>query len=412
MLIRKLVPVVYFIVSVVFISISAEAKSTKSDQAPPPPAVPVPKIDQSPLNPLAPQSLEGPAKAVSGDRLSLGDYQVRLYGIAAPDMGSEHGPAARLALDSLLEGQRVKCAVFGKTPSSELLGKCNAGNTDLAKQLLSQGLVAVYRDGTAGNDDAANLDQAYDAAEALARQGNLGIWSKPAAVATRSEKVQPFLDRAALAYIFGLIVVLTVPITMVSIWRSKSHQDERWRQMRRYTMATGVAAEAEIIRAVARQLMSQLGELPKDRPAPATIAPLLTLPTASFWSANAERLELLPVEVTVPLLRLYALHEEAARKLALAMVIPTGTLIGALHAVEIAADRAIGMIEGAMGITREKTAEASAPAPAPLPIEPTLTTPPKAPAKPATTSPTPAGAVPKPSEPAKAQTADSAPLPR
>jgi len=271
---------------------------------------------------------------------------------------------------------------------------------------LSQGLVAVYRDGTAGNEDAANLDQAYDAAEEAARQANLGIWSKPTPVATPAEKVQPLLNRAALAYIFELIVVLTIPITMVSIWRSKSHQDERWRQMRRYTMATGVAAEAEIIRAVAKQLVTQLAELPKDRPAPATIAPLLTLPTASFWSANAERLELLPVEVTVPLLRLYALHEEAARKLALAMVIPTGTLIGALHAVEIAADRAIDMIEGAMGITREKAAEASAPAPAPLPIEPTLTTPPKAAARPATpaapsASPSPAAAAPKTSEPAK-----------
>jgi len=61
------------------------------------------------------------------------------------------------------------------------------------------------------------------------------------------------------------------------------------------------------------------------------------LPTASFWSANAERLELLPVEVTVPLLRLYALHEEAVRKLALASTIPEGAVAGALSAVETAA---------------------------------------------------------------------------
>jgi endonuclease YncB( thermonuclease family) len=365
-LIRKFIPFVYLLVSVVILTAGAEAKSTKTDQAPPPPAVPVPKVDQATLNPLAPENLEGPATAISGDRISVGDYQVRLYGIAAPDMGAERGPAARLALDSLLDGQRVKCAIFGKTPASELVGQCNAGDTDLAQQLLSQGLVAVYRDGTAGKDQAANLDPTYDSAEAKARQGNLGIWSKPApADAPRADKPEPLFTRAALAYILGLIAVLTIPITMVSVARTNSNQRDRWQQVRRYTMASGLAAEAEIIRAVARQILTQIADLPKERPVPTAIAPMLTLPTASFWSANAERLELLPVEVTVPLLRLYALHEEAVRKLALAATIPQGAVVGALSAVETAADRAIDTVEKAMGIKREKPAEpVVAPAPA------------------------------------------------
>jgi endonuclease YncB( thermonuclease family) len=357
-LIRKFIPFAYFLVSAVILSAGAEAKSTKTDQAPPPPAVPVPKVDQTPLNPLAPESLEGPATAISGDRINIGDYQVRLYGVAAPDMGTERGPAARLALDSLLDGQRVKCAIFGKTPDSALVGQCSAGDTDLAKQLLSQGLVAVYRDGTAGKDQAANLDPTYDSAEAQARQSNLGIWSKPAAASTsRPERAEPLFTRAALAYILGLIAVLTIPITMVSVSRTNSSHRERQRQVRRYTMASGLAAEAEIIRAVARQILTQIAELPKERPVPTAIAPMLTLPTASFWSANAERLELLPVEVTVPLLRLYALHEEAVRKLALASTIPQGAVVGALSAVETAADRAIDTIESAMGIKREKPVE-------------------------------------------------------
>jgi endonuclease YncB( thermonuclease family) len=393
-LIRKIIRFAYILVSVVLLSTAAEAESTKNDQAPPPPAVPVPKVDQATLSPPAPQSLEGPAKAVSGDRISLGDYQVRLYGIAAPDMSSEQGPVARLALDSLLAGQRVKCTIFGKTPMSDLVGQCNAAGTDLAKRLLTQGVVAVYRDSATGSD-AANLDADYDAAETQARQGNLGIWSKPAAAAaTRAERAQPFLNRAGLAYILGLIALLTIPITMVSISRSKSGQRERWRQARRYTMASGLAAEAEIIRAVARQILTQIAELPKERPVPAAIAPMLTLPTASFWSANAERLELLPVEVTVPLLRLYALHEEAVRKLALATTIPDGAVVGALSAVETAADRAIDTIESAMGIKREKppapVAEAAIAKPAPTPDS----------------TPTP------PVSPTTTQTADSAPLPR
>src|SRR6185369_4117006 len=85
-LIRKIIRLTYILVSVAILSASAQAKSTKNDQAPPPPAVPVPKVDQGALSPLIPPTLEGPAKAVSGDRIGIGDYQVRLYGIAAPDM--------------------------------------------------------------------------------------------------------------------------------------------------------------------------------------------------------------------------------------------------------------------------------------------------------------------------------------
>jgi endonuclease YncB( thermonuclease family) len=400
-LIRKITHIAYILVSIVILSTAAEAKSTKTDQAPPPPAVPVQKVDQDGLSPLTPPNLEGSAKAVSGDRIALGDYQLRLYGIAAPDMATEHGPAARVALDSLLDGQRVKCTVYGKMPTSELLGQCNAGDADLAKQLLSQGLVAVYRDGMAGNQTAASLDSGYDAAEVQARQSNLGIWSKPAAAAPRGERVETLFNRAGIAYILALIAVLTIPITMVSVARGNSHQRERWRQARRYAMASGLAAESEIIRAVARQIQAQIADFPKERPVPNAVAPMLTLPTASFWSANAERLELLPVEVTVPLLRLYALHEEAVRKLGLAATIPQGALAGALSAVETAADRAIATIETAMGIKRDKAIE---PAVAPAPKEPILAEKAEKPVMQAEPA--------KPTSPTTTQIADSATLPR
>jgi endonuclease YncB( thermonuclease family) len=406
-LIRKFISFFYILVSIAILSAAAEAKSTKSDQAPPPPAVPVPKVDEGALSPLTPQSLEGPAKAVSGDRISIGDYQVRLYGIAAPDMASERGPAARVALDSLLNGQRVKCAIYGKTPTSELLGQCSAGDTDLARQLLTQGNAAVYRDGMAGNPAATALDANYDTAEAQAREANLGLWrnagnaaAPEAAAAPHSADRDSLFNRAGIAYILALITVLSIPITMVSVARSHGHQRERWRQARRYTMASGLVAEAEIIRAVARQILAQINDLPKERPAPNAIAPMLTLPTASFWSTNAERLELLPVEVTVPMLRLYALHEEAVRKLHLASTIPLAAVSASLRAVETAADRAIETVESAMGIKRDKPAE---PASAMEPAKgPTVTEKPSSPAKPPATG----------ANPTTTQIADSAPLPR
>ena len=77
----------------------------------------------------------------------------------------------------------------------------------------------------------------------------------------------------------------------------------------------------------------------------------------------------------------------------LAPTMPQYALVGALNAVEIAADRAIDTIEAAMGIKREK------------PVEPPVLA--KPPVQPAPPAPAPA---PKPVAPD--QTADSAPLPR
>ncbi|HVT52823.1 MAG TPA: hypothetical protein VHE77_14685, partial [Dongiaceae bacterium] len=113
----------------------------------------------------------------------------------------------------------------------------------------------------------------------------------------------------------------------------------------------------------------------------------------------------LPVEVTVPLLRLYALHEEAVRKLALAANIPAGAVVGALSAVETAADRAIDTIESAMGITRERPLEPAA--------EPAMAVTPKAAAQPTSSSSPETPAAPRtPPQPTTTQIADSAPLPR
>jgi endonuclease YncB( thermonuclease family) len=392
---RKSIIAAYTVAFAALISTVAEAKDSKKDQAPPPPAVPVGEVDQTPLVPPGPQSLEGPARAVTGDRIALGDYRVRLYGIASPDISAEHGPQARLALDGLVKDQRVKCAIIGKTPDGDQLGRCSAGDSDLAEKMLGQGLAAVYRAGDPNDETQQALAAKYDTAESNARQSNLGIWEKTAPAAARPDP-EPILSRAGLAYILALIAVLTIPITMVSIWRGNASRRERARQTRRYALATGLAAEAEIVRAGARQIQAQIAAFPKERPVPIAVTPMLALPSAAFWTANAERLELLPVEVMVPLLRLHALHEEAVRKVALAPTIPQGAVAGALAALETAADRAIDTVERAMGIKREKPAEPPVIAPEPA-----------APAEAAAPAPAPSPAAPKAD-----QIADSAPLPR
>jgi hypothetical protein len=91
----------------------------------------------------------------------------------------------------------------------------------------------------------------------------------------------------------------------------------------------------------------------------------LALPSTTFWNANGERLHLLPVEVTVPLLRFHALREDAGRKLAAATAVAGGTLATTLNALIALGDSAVTAIEGSLGIAKSvrPTAEPSAPTP-------------------------------------------------
>ena len=117
------------IVFAALLSSSSIAKTTKGE-APAPPAVPVQNVDAEALVPPGPTKLEGTAQVVDGDEIRVGDSLVRLYGIAAPEMSGHLGPEARLALDTLVSGQRVNCQVFGKTPQGDAVGQCMAGTAD------------------------------------------------------------------------------------------------------------------------------------------------------------------------------------------------------------------------------------------------------------------------------------------
>ena len=87
-------------------------------------------------------------------------------------------------------------------------------------------------------------------------------------------------------------------------------------------------------------------------------------PTVQWWmprqNANAERLYLIPADVTIPMLRFYALHEDATRKLSVASAIPAGAITAVLNDLADAADKATAAIEIALGIAKaapKKTTE-------------------------------------------------------
>jgi endonuclease YncB( thermonuclease family) len=351
------------------LSSPAGAKTTKGE-APAPPAVPVPKVDAEALTPPGPTKLEGTAQVVDGDEIRVGDSLLRLYGIAAPEMSGHLGPEARLALDGLVGGQRVNCQVFGKTSQGDALGQCLAGTADPAETLLTRGLAAVYRSGD-GNDSAQQaLVEKYDAAETLARKQGAGLWQPPApaadpAVAARERLKYRILGFAGFALL--ILAIFTVSITRLSIARRDRIERVRLREEQRTTLCFAMAAEIEIVLALTRQMIERFSDLPADRPVPGAVSAALALPSTPFWNANAERLHLLPVEVTVPLLRFHACYEDAARKLALANAVPSGTLTGTLNGLVEIGTTAVTAVEAALGITRpaESTPKPSKPPLAP-----------------------------------------------
>lgn len=347
-----------------FVSSPALAKTTKGE-APPPPAVPVPKVDAEPLVPPGPQKLEGTAEAVDGDEIRVGDSLIRLYGIAAPGMSARLGPEARVALDGLVGGQRVNCLVYGKTAEGDAVGQCEASGKDPAETLLAQGLAAVYRNGNGSDPAEQALARKYDAVETLARKQGVGLWQPPAPAADPQAAAHERLKARVLGtagFALLILAIFAVSITRLSIARRDRTERARLRREQQTTISYAMAAEVEIVLATTRRLLEQVSGVPADRPVPGAVSAALALPSTTFWNANAERLHLLPVEVTIPLLRFHALHEDASRKLAVASAVPSGTLTAVLKELVEIGGTAVTAIETFLGLP--KTAPAETPKPA------------------------------------------------
>jgi endonuclease YncB( thermonuclease family) len=343
------------------LSTPAVAKTTKGE-APAPPAVPVPKVDAEALVPPGPTKLEGTAEAVDGDEIRVGDSRVRLFGIAAPEMSVRMGPEARLALDELVGGQRVNCQVFDKTAEGDALGQCEVGGKDPAMELLARGLAAVYRSGNGNDETQTALARKYDAAEEAARRQNAGLWQPPAppadpAVAAHERYKARVLNYAGFALL--ILAIFTVSITRLSIARRDRAERARRREEQRTTLSFAMAAEVEIVLATARRLIEQISAHPGERPIPGGVSAALALPSATFWTANPDRLHQLPVAVTVPLLRFHAQYEDAARKLTVANALPGSALNSALKTLVEFGTAAVAAIEASLGI--ERPAPESAP---------------------------------------------------
>ena len=98
--------------------------------------------------------ISGFGKSIDGDSLMVGDKEVRLFGIDAPEFdqscqraGGEwsSGAAAADQLSKLVTGKTVVCTSVGTDDHGRILGRCMSGWTDVNRAMVATGYAVAYR---------------------------------------------------------------------------------------------------------------------------------------------------------------------------------------------------------------------------------------------------------------------------
>jgi endonuclease YncB( thermonuclease family) len=126
--------------------------------------------------PAAAAPISGPGVSIDGDSLRVGQIEIRLHGIDAPELtqscnrGGQPwtcGEAAADQLSKLIARRPVNCTPVGQDQFGRTLGKCRAGDTDLNRAMVATGYALAYR----------RYSSAYVSAEESAKLAKRGIWS-------------------------------------------------------------------------------------------------------------------------------------------------------------------------------------------------------------------------------------------
>ena len=125
---------------------------------------------------VAQAPVSGFAQAKDGDSLMVGDTEVRLFGIDAPEFdqsctknGQEWscGTAAAEQLSRLVTGKHVVCVSVGVDAHKRVLGRCMAGATDVNRTMVALGYAVAFR----------RYSSDYVSAEETAKVNKRGIWA-------------------------------------------------------------------------------------------------------------------------------------------------------------------------------------------------------------------------------------------
>lgn len=126
--------------------------------------------------PVQAAPISGIGRAIDGDSLMVGDTEVRLYGIDAPEAGQtcqragetwNCGIASANQLANLVNGRAVYCEGMGTDRYRRTLARCVAGPTDLNRVMVGIGYAVAFR----------RYSTDYVSAEDSARANRRGIWS-------------------------------------------------------------------------------------------------------------------------------------------------------------------------------------------------------------------------------------------
>ena len=124
----------------------------------------------------ADQLISGTGRAKDGDSLMVGQTEVRLFGVDAPEFNQSCtragqawacGSAAANQLSGLVNGKQVYCSSMGLDQHGRTLGRCVAGTTDINRTMVAAGYAVAYR----------HYSSDYVSAEESAKVNKRGLWS-------------------------------------------------------------------------------------------------------------------------------------------------------------------------------------------------------------------------------------------
>ena len=124
----------------------------------------------------AKSSFSGVGRSIDGDSLYVGDREVRLYGIDAPEyrqtctLGGKQwscGVASAKQLSSIVTGKLVRCEQVDMDEHGRIVARCAVGSVDVNRMMVLTGYATAYR----------HYSRQYAPAEQVARANRRGIWA-------------------------------------------------------------------------------------------------------------------------------------------------------------------------------------------------------------------------------------------
>ncbi|MGB4101740.1 MAG: thermonuclease family protein [Alphaproteobacteria bacterium] len=187
------------------------------------------RLDNDPVN--SGRVVTGTFKMLEGDKIRVGDTDLRLFGVAVPQQGGTHGPAARAALGRMMAEDGLSCRVLERDRNFRLLALCRSTKIeDIGLALLQQGWALVTRSVVQGTEYA----DLYLAAENKAQVQKLGLWA-PAEVKPAEPKAETLTPGASAVVASATAPVVAETVPPVIIPEAKSEPS-------RAVAAVGVSA--------------------------------------------------------------------------------------------------------------------------------------------------------------------------